>query len=259
MAHRKTERNPLFAGRWFEDDIILLCLRWYFRFKLSYRDLVAILGERGLSISHTTILRWVIRYAETCEKRWGRFQRPVDGSWRVDETFIKVRGQWMYLYRAVDGQGNAVEFFLSRTRGIAAAKAFFRKALKHHREPHSITLDGHRPSSSALRRMGMNGESNFRGRKPVRIRCCQYLNNVVEHDHRWVKGRLRPMLGLGDGPASPPTPSKRSTMRDVSLSASSWRRRFTNASSQFRSHGSRIPRWVSASSRRLDRTRFRYP
>ena len=144
MAHRKTERNPLFAGRWFEDDIILLCLRWYFRFKLSYRDLVAILGERGLSISHTTILRWVIRYAETCEKRWGRFERQVGGSWRVDETFIKVRGQLMYLYRAVDGQGNTVEFFLSRTRGIAAAKAFFRKALKHHQEPHSITLDGHR-------------------------------------------------------------------------------------------------------------------
>ena len=77
MAHRKTERNPLFAGRWFEDDIILLCLRWYFRFKVSYRDRVAILGERGLSISHTTILRWVIRYAETCEKRWSRFERPL--------------------------------------------------------------------------------------------------------------------------------------------------------------------------------------
>ena len=112
MAPRKTERNPLFAGRWFEDDIIFLCLRWYFRFKLSYRDLVAILGERGLSISHTTILRWVIRYAETCEKRWSRFERQVGGSWRVDETFIKVRGQLMYLYRAVDGQGNTVEFFL---------------------------------------------------------------------------------------------------------------------------------------------------
>ena len=184
MAYRKTERNPLFAGRWFEDDIILLCLRWYFRFKLSYRDLVVILGERGLSISHTTILRWVVRYADTCEKRWRRFERPVGGSWRVDETFIKVRGQWMYLYRAVDGQGNTVEFYLSRTRGIAAAKAFFRKALKHHREPHSITLDGHQPSHSALRCMGMNGEFNFRGRNPVKIRCCQYLNNVVEQDHR---------------------------------------------------------------------------
>ena len=123
MVHRKTERNPLFAGHGFEDDIILLCLRWYFRFKLSYRDRVAILGERGVSIAHTTILRWVIRYAETCEKRWSRFERPVGGSGRVDETFIKR----------------------SRTRGIATAKAFFRKALKHHREPHSITLDGHRP------------------------------------------------------------------------------------------------------------------
>ena len=122
MAHRKTERNPLFAGRWFEDDIILLCLRWYFRFKLSYRDLVAILGERGLSISHTTILRWVVRYADTCEKRWRRFERPVGGSWRVDETFIKIRGQLMYLYRAVDGPGNTVEFCLSRTRGIAGGE-----------------------------------------------------------------------------------------------------------------------------------------
>ena len=103
------------------------------------------------------------------------------------------RGQLMYLYRAVDGQGNTVEFCLSRTRGIAAAKAFFRKALKHHREAHSITLDGHQPSHSALRRMGMNGEFNFRARNPVKIRCCQYLNNVVEQDHRRVKGRLRPI------------------------------------------------------------------
>ena len=164
MEHRKTERNPLFAGRWFEDGIILLCLRWYFRFKLSYRDLVEILGERGLPISHTTILRWVVRYAETCERRWSRFERPVGGSWRVDETFIKVRGQWMYLYRAVDGQGNTVELFLSRARGIAAAKAFFRKALKHHRELHSITLDGHRlrwqhypPTSRQLGKIRSNG------------------------------------------------------------------------------------------------------
>ena len=102
----------------------------------------------------------------------------------------------MYLYRAVDGQGNTVEFCLSRTRGIAAAKAFFRKALKHHREPHSITLDGHQPRPSALQRMGMNGEFNFRGPNPVKIRCCQYLNNVVEQDHRRVKRRLRPMLGF---------------------------------------------------------------
>jgi transposase-like protein len=196
MTHRKTKRNPLFAGRWFEDEVILLCLRWYFRFKLSYRDLVEILSERRLVIAHSTILRWVIRYAALCEQRWRRWERPVGGSWRADETFIKVRGQLMYLYRAVDGQGNTVEFYLSRTRGIAAAKTFFRKALKHRSHPHSITLDGHRPSHSALRRMGMNGEFNFRGSKPVKIRCCQYLNNIVEQDHRRVKFRLRPMLGF---------------------------------------------------------------
>ena len=101
MADRKTTRNPLFAGRWFEDEIILLCLRWYFRFKLSYRDLVQILSERGVVISHSTILRWVVRYAEACEKRWRRFERPVGGSWRADETFIKVRGQLMYLFIAL--------------------------------------------------------------------------------------------------------------------------------------------------------------
>ena len=98
--------------------------------------------------------------------------------------------------RGADRPGNTVEFFLSRTRGIAAAKAFFRKALKHHREPLSITLDGHQPSHSALRRMGMNGEFNFRSQTAVKIRCCPYLNNVVEQDHRRVKCRLRSMLGF---------------------------------------------------------------
>jgi transposase-like protein len=191
---RKTGRNPLFAGRWFEDEVILLCPRWYSRFKLSYRDLVQILSERGLPMAHTTILRWVD--AETCEQRWRRFERPVGGSWRVDETLIKVRGQLAYLYRAVDGQGNTVEFYLSRTRGKAAAKAFFRKALKHHAHPHSITLDGHEPSHPALGVMGMNGEFNFRGPNPVKIRSCQYLNNIVERDHRRVKFRLQPMVGL---------------------------------------------------------------
>ena len=117
--------------------------------------------------------------------------------------------------------GQHCGFYLSRTRGIAAA-AFFRKALKHHQEPHSITLDGHQPSHSALRRMGMNGEFNFRGPNPVTIRCCQYLNNVVEQDHRRVKGRLRD-VGIQDvlqcatrdyrhrtGPEDPQTPVRNS-------------------------------------------------
>lgn len=98
-ARRSIPRNPLFDGRWFEDEIIILCLRWYFRYKLSYRDLVEMMGERGLPVAHTTILRWAVRYAEEFEKRWRRYERPVGASWRADETYIKVRGRWVYLYR----------------------------------------------------------------------------------------------------------------------------------------------------------------
>src|SRR5437588_8745525 len=130
MAQRSTLRNSLFDGRWFEDEIIIWCLRWYFRYKLSYRDLVEMMGERGLPIAHTTILRWAVRYAEEFEKRWRRYERPVGGSWRADETYIKVRGRWVFLYRAVDAKGKTVDFYLSRTRDKVAATAFFRKAMK---------------------------------------------------------------------------------------------------------------------------------
>jgi transposase-like protein len=196
MAQRSTPRNPLFDGRWFEDEIIIWCLRWYFRYKLSYRDLVEMMGERGLPVAHTTILRWAVRYAEEFERRWRRYERSVGGSWRADETYIKVRGHWVYLYRAVDAKGKTVDFYLSRTRDKNAATAFFRKAMKHHGEPRTITLDGFEPSHSALRRMGMRNEFNYRWENPVKIRSCQYLNNIVEQDHRRVKFRLQPMLGF---------------------------------------------------------------
>ena len=193
---RRKVRNPLFAKRWFSDDVIMLCVRWYLRFKLSYRDLSAIMGELGVLVAPCTILRWVIRYAEEFAKRWSRFERPVGRSWRADETYVKVRGQWMFLYRAVDARGKTVESYLSRTRDMAAAKTFFRKALKHHGQPRSITLDGFEPSHAALRRMGMRNEFNYRWENPVKIRSCQYLNNMVEQDHRRIKSRLQPMLGF---------------------------------------------------------------
>ena len=145
------------------------------------------------------------------------------GAGGLDETFIKVRGQWMYLYRAVDGQGNTVEFFLSRTRGIAATPAFFRKALKHHREPHSITLDGQQPSHSALRCMGMNGEFNFRGPESGD----DSLLSIPEHrcgaGSSPGEGALAPDVGIQDvlqcaprdyrhrtGPEDPQTPVRNS-------------------------------------------------
>jgi transposase-like protein len=122
-----TTSSPLelFKGRHFDQEIILLCVRWYLSFKLSSRDLVQMMTERGIVLAHTTILRWVQRYVPEFEKRWNRYARPVNGSWRCDETYIKVKGRWTYLYRAVDKYGQTVDFLLSERRDVAAAKRFF--------------------------------------------------------------------------------------------------------------------------------------
>ena len=118
-----------FKWRHFEAEIILLCVRWYLRYALSYRDLEEIMQERGLSVDHTTIYRWVQRYAPELEKRCRLHLKTTNDSWRVDETYIKVKGVWTYLYRAGDSQGNTLEFLLSPTRDAPAAKRFFAKAL----------------------------------------------------------------------------------------------------------------------------------
>ena len=121
----------------------MLCVRWYLTFKLSSRDLVQMMAERGITLTHTTILRWVQRYVPEFEKRWSRYARPVGDSWRVDETYLKIKGQWVYLYRAVDKAGGTVDFLLSRRRDIAAAKRFFSRATKQHGAPRVSTLDGY--------------------------------------------------------------------------------------------------------------------
>ena len=163
---------------------------------MSYRDLAEIMSELGISVAPCTILRWVVRYSADFAQYWRCYKKPVGRSWRCDETYIKVGGRWMYLYRAVDERGSTVESHLSRTRDVAAAKAFFRKALKHHCHPRTITLDGFEPTHCALRRMGMRNEFNYRWENPVKIRSCQYLNNIVEQDHRRIKARVQPMLGF---------------------------------------------------------------
>jgi transposase-like protein len=122
-------RDPMYRRRSFDADIIELCVRWYITDRLSYRDLVAMMAERGVEVSHTTILRWVIQYVPEFEKRRNRHARRIGSSSRVDETYVSIRGKWHSLYRAVDKQGKSVDFLLRRDRGIAAPQAFFRKAL----------------------------------------------------------------------------------------------------------------------------------
>ena len=185
--------DDLFKGRHFDREVIILCVRWYLRYKLSYRDLVEMMAERGLSLAHTTIMRWVQRYVPEFEKRWSRFARPVGGSWRVDETYVKIKGRWTYLYRAVDKAGKTVDFLLRAKRDVAAAKAFFRRAFANcGRLPHKITLDGYQASHRAAREV----LAQHRGGARTEIRSSKYLNNLIEQDHRSIKLRLGPMLGL---------------------------------------------------------------
>jgi transposase-like protein len=182
---------PLFRGRHFDRTIIILCVRWYLTYKLSYRDLVEMMAERGVDISPTTILRWVQCYVPEFEKRWQRYARPAGTSWRVDETYIRVRGRWTYLYRAVDRQGLTVDFLLSQHRDIAAAKRFFTRAIEHHCTPETITLDGYPATHAAVAELKKSGVLRLQ----TKVRKSKYLNNLIEQDHRRVKQRLYPMLG----------------------------------------------------------------
>ena len=185
--------EELFEGRHFDREIIVLCVRWYLRFKLSFRDLVEMMAERGLSMAHTTVMRWVHHYAPEFERRWNRFARPAGASWRVDETYVKVRGEWTYLYRAVDRAGNTVDFHLSSRRNVAAAKAFFRKAIRSQgSSPRTVTLDGYAASHRAVHEMKADSELPA----DTKLRSSEYLNNLIEQDHRGVKLRIGPMLGF---------------------------------------------------------------
>jgi transposase-like protein len=192
MATPRSTRDPLFLGRWFNDEVIIVAVRWYLTYPLSYCQICEMLRDRGISVSPSTVMRWVLRYAPEFEKRWRRYEKPVGLSWRCDETYIKVAGEWTYLYRAVDQNGKTVDFFLSTWHDVRARKrcyamlcAAWRPALDHAGRLCRL----HR----AVQELKNSGEIFY---QKMRIRSCAYLNNVVKQDHRRVKRRVQPMLGF---------------------------------------------------------------
>ena len=178
--------SGLFKWRQFEPEVILLAVGWYLRFSLSYRDVEELLSERGIAVDHVTLWRWVQRYAPELEKRVRKRLKGTNDSWRVDETYVRVKGQWRYLYRAVDSSGATLDFLLSAKQDAVAAKRFLAKALgrENHPAPRVIHTDGHAAYPPAL--VQLKGEQAVA--ENCRHRVGRYLNNLVEQDHRAVRG-----------------------------------------------------------------------
>jgi putative transposase len=179
-----------FKGAHFPREIILMGVRWYVAYPLSSRQVEELMAERGVELDHATIHRWVIKYSPLLEEAFHRRKRPVWGSWRMDETYIKVKGEWRYLYRAVDKEGQTIDFLLTKERDEQAAQRFLTKAIRRHGVPEKITIDGSAANEAALQ--SYNEEHGT----AVAIRKSKYFNNIVEQDHRGVKRITRPMLGF---------------------------------------------------------------
>jgi putative transposase len=176
-------------GHCFPKSIILQAVYFKLRFSLSYRDVEEILKMRGVSVDHSTIQRWVFKFSPVIERRLRLKKKKVGLRWRLDETYIKVKGQWCYLYRAVDRDGNSVDFLLTKRRQRMSAQSFLIRAIKHNGVPELINIDKSGSNISAIK------VYNKRTRSKIEIRQCKYLNNIVEQDHRHVKKRI--VQGLG--------------------------------------------------------------
>ena len=179
-----------FKGMRFPIDVILVCIRWYAAYPLSYRHLEEMMGKRCVSVDHSTINRWAIRFLPFIEKMARKHKRPVGGSWQMDEIYIKVKGVWKYLYRSVDKQGWAVDLLLTAMRDMAAAKRFFDKALGANGDPDKVAME-----KSGANKAAIDAINTCRG-VPILVRQVKYLNNIVEQDRRAIKRVTMPMLNF---------------------------------------------------------------
>ena len=200
-----------FKRRHFENNVILMLVRWYVAYALSYRDVEELALERGLKVDHSTIHRWVVHYAPQLEENFRQKKKgPVGGRWRMDETYIKVKGVWFYLYRAVDKEGKTIDFMLSEKRDEPAARAFFEKAIGSSGMPELINMD-----KSGANKAGINTVNNmcffwllflsqtgwpgwYNGLEVIAVRQNKYMNNMIEQDHRFIKKITGGMRGFKD-------------------------------------------------------------
>jgi len=181
-----------FKGFCSSADVIMLFVYMKCRFSLSYRELEEMACIRGAVIDHSTLQRWIKRFVPLIDKQVRKRKKPVGSSWRMDETYIKLNGNWIYLYRAVDSLGNTIEFLLRKHRDKIAAKAFFRKAFKNSGAPEKVNIDKSGSNISALNSINKALSED----RQIEIRQNKYLNNLIEQDHRFIKKRTRPMLGF---------------------------------------------------------------
>jgi putative transposase len=179
-----------FKGAHFPQDIILMGVRWYVAYPLSYRHVEELMEERGVLLDHATIQRWVVKYSPQLEEAFHQRKRPVWRSWRMDETYIRVKGEWRYLYRAVDKHGQTIDFLLTEQRDQEAALRFLTQAIRRHGVPETITIDGSEANAAAIKR------DNEAHGTAIIIRQVKYLKNMIEQDYRGVKRVTRPMLGF---------------------------------------------------------------
>ena len=177
-------------GCHFPKCVVLQAVYLYLRYSLSYRDVEELMDERGVHIDHSTVQRWVVKYTGMLEGAFRKKKNVVGTSWRMDETYIKVKGKWCYLYRAVDKENNTIDFLLTKKRDKKAAKRFFIKAIENNGLPEKITIDKSGSNKAAIK------EYNVENDTTIVIRQVKYLNNIVEQDHRGIKRITRPMLGF---------------------------------------------------------------
>ena len=175
-------------GMRFPKEIILACIRWYAAYALSYRDLEEMMQERGVSVDHSTVNRWVIRFLPLLEKVLRKHKRPVGVSWRMGETYIKVQGKWKYLYRAGGKEGYTIDFLLSAKRDKTAALKFFEKAVSANGDLEKVTIDKSGSNKAAMNEINQDRDV------PILVRQNKYLNNIFEQDHRALKRISKPML-----------------------------------------------------------------